>query len=78
MTMTSVDLDADLLDAATHELGTKTKRETITQALTFVVEQKARARHLLQPLLDDDQDWKARLGLGEDIDNPEVMRGARR
>ncbi len=77
MTMTSVDVDDELLATVTAELGTTTKRETINEALRLVVEQRERARQLSAPLAQGES-WKDRLGLGEDIDDPAVMQQARR
>ncbi len=77
MTMTSIDVDDELLAAVTAELGTTTKRETINAALRLVMEQRERARQMTAPLAPGES-WKDRLGLGEDIDDPAVMREARR
>lgn len=66
---TIIDIDDELLDAAQSELGTATKKDTVNEALRLVAERRARARAIL-----DDPFF---LG-GSDVDDPEVMRGARR
>lgn len=67
---TMIDLDEDVLEGAARELGTKTKKETVNAALAFVANRRQRIERLL--------DSPLALGLGSDITNPEVMRGARR
>lgn len=57
MTKTLLDLDEDLLDEATHALGTTTKKDTVTEALRLAIEQ-SRARRTaavenLQRIADD-------------------------
>jgi Arc/MetJ family transcription regulator len=46
MSTTQIDLDQDLLARAARVLGTKTKKDTVNQALRTVVEQEARRRHV--------------------------------
>lgn len=65
-----VDIDDDLLARAAAELGTTTKRDTVNAALAFVAGRRAR----VEELLDD----PFAFGVGSDIADPEVMRGARR
>ncbi len=66
MAKTLVDIeDEQILEAAARELGTQTKKDTINAALRFVA---ARAQRTRATLL---------LG-GADLDDPEIMRGARR
>ena len=67
---TIIDVDDALLDAAQAELGTTTKKDTVNAALEFV----ARRRERIEALLDDPY----ALGVGPDIDDPDIMRGARR
>ncbi len=65
MTRTLIDIDDDALAAASAELGTKTKVETVNRALAEV---GARRRRLaaVQNLLD----------APDDLGDAEVMRGA--
>ncbi len=66
---TMLDVDDDLLAAAAAELGTKTKRDTVNAALRLVAERRNLLNEILQdPLL---------LG-GSDLDDEDVMKGARR
>ncbi len=67
---TMIDLDEDALAKAARELGTKTKKDTVNAALAFVAGRRKRIEELLSDPLA--------LGVGSDITNPEVMRGARR
>ncbi len=67
---TMVDLDDDALSAAARELGTTTKKDTVNAALRAVAERRER----LAALLED----AGALGVGSDIDDPDVMAGARR
>jgi Arc/MetJ family transcription regulator len=67
---TVIDLDDEALALAAKELGTVTKKDTVNAALEFV----ARRRERIEALLDDPYAF----GVGPDIDDPEVMRGARR
>ena len=65
-----IHLEDDALAMAAHELGTTTKTDAVSSALTFVTgrrQQVDRTRH------DD-----AAFGVGQAIGNPEVMRQARR
>lgn len=66
MTKTLVELDDDLLTAAMRELGTKTKKDTVNEALRFAATRGERARANLASF------W------GQDITDPEIMKGARR
>lgn len=65
-----VDIDDALLAEAAAELGTTTKKDTVNAALAFVAARRSR----VEDLLDD----PFALGVGSDIADPEVMRGARR
>ena len=67
---TMVDIDEEALAAASAELGTTTKKDTVNAALAFAAGRRQRVDHLLHGL--------AAFGVGEDIDDPEVMRHARR
>lgn len=67
---TVIDLDDHALALAAKELGTVTKKDTVNAALEFV----ARRRERIEALLDDPHG----LGVGGDIDDPDIMRGARR
>ncbi len=67
---TMIDLDDEALAAAAAELGTTTKKDTVNAALAFVVGRRRR----IEKLLDDPY----ALGVGPDITDAAVMRGARR
>lgn len=67
---TMIDLDDTVLELAAQELGTTTKKDTVNQALAYVAERRRR----IEQLMDDPY----ALGVGEDIDDPEVMQQARR
>jgi Arc/MetJ family transcription regulator len=67
---TMIDVDDKALALAAKELGTETKKDTVNAALEFV----ARRRERIEALLDDPY----ALGVGPDIDNPEIMREAER
>jgi Arc/MetJ family transcription regulator len=67
---TVIDVDDKALALAAKELGTVTKKDTVNAALEFV----ARRRERIEALLDDPY----AIGVGPDIDDPEVMREARR
>jgi Arc/MetJ family transcription regulator len=67
---TMIDIDDEALAAAAAELGTTTKKDTVNAALAFVVERRRR----IEKLLDDPY----ALGVGPDITDATVMRGARR
>lgn len=69
---TNIDLDETALDAAARELGTTTKKDTVNAALAFVAQRRARVTQLL-----DERDSDHLFG-GPDIDDPEIMKGARR
>jgi Arc/MetJ family transcription regulator len=66
MTKTLVDIDDELLEQATKELGTTTKKETVNAALREVLRQRAVARHK----------ESIRSGLYENLLDPDVMKGA--
>ena len=66
MSTTQIDLDQDLLARAARVLGTKTKKDTVNEALRTVVEQEARRRHV---------DELAG-GALPDLADPEVMAAA--
>ena len=67
---TMSDLDDEALELASRELGTATKKDTVNAALAFVASRRRR----IDQLLDDPY----ALGVGPDIEDPEVMRQARR
>ena len=71
---TIVDIDDALLEKAARELGTATKKDTVNAALAFVAAHQQRVRLLDEPGLTVEQ----KLGVGPDIGDPDVMRGARR
>lgn len=69
---TQIDLDDELLAAAQRELGTTTKKDTVNEALRLAATRGDRVReHLLS------NNTYLLFG-GADIDNPVVMREARR
>lgn len=65
-----IDLNDEALVLAAKELGTSTKKDTVNAALEFV----ANRRRRVELLLDDPYAF----GVGPDIDDPAVMRRARR
>lgn len=67
---TMIDLDDAALAAAATELGTTTKRDTVNAALRLAAGRRARLVEIL--------DGPNFLGVGEDIDNAEIMASARR
>ncbi|OXR45310.1 Antitoxin VapB21 [Nocardia africana] len=67
---TMIDLDDEALTLAAKELGTTTKKDTVNAALRFVAERRRR----VEEILNDPYGF----GVGPDIGDPEVMRGARR
>jgi Arc/MetJ family transcription regulator len=67
---TVIDLNDHALELAAKELGTVTKKDTVNAALEFV----ARRRQRIEALLDDPYG----IGVGGDIGDPEIMRGADR
>ena len=67
---TMIDVDDKELAAAARELGTTTKKDTVNAALAFVADRSSRVAALL--------DGPHRFGVGEDIDDPEIMAAARR
>lgn len=67
---TMIDIDDEALALAAKELGTVTKKDTVNAALEFV----AKRRERIEALLDDPYG----LGVGPDIDDPGIMREARR
>lgn len=67
---TPIELDEEALAAAARELGTTTKKDTVNAALRLVAQRGERVTRLLEesnPLFG-----------GPDLDNPEIMLGARR
>jgi Arc/MetJ family transcription regulator len=73
MTTTTVpDVDAELLAAARAELGTATEKDTVNAALRTIANRRPGAQGRLS-----DEALLA-LGVGPDIDNPEIMTRARR
>lgn len=73
MTVTQIDLDEDALARAMTELGTKTKKDTVNAALKFAAERTQRSQDHINKT---HQEMLDAAGIGEDIDNPEVMKGA--
>ncbi|WP_040717196.1 type II toxin-antitoxin system VapB family antitoxin [Nocardia veterana] len=67
---TMIDLDDEALTLAAKELGTTTKKDTVNAALRFVAERRRR----VEEILNDPYGF----GVGPDIGDSEVMRGARR
>ena len=67
---TMVDIDDEALALAAKELGTTSKKDTVNAALAFVAQRRRR----IDALLADPH----ALGVGPDIDDPEVMARARR
>jgi Arc/MetJ family transcription regulator len=67
---TMIDLDDDALVAAAHELGTSTKRDTVNAALRLAASRRSR----LSALIEGGNPF----GVGEDIDDAEIMASARR
>ena len=63
-----IDIDDDLLARARAALGAATMKETVNRALTEVVKAELRRRHA---------DRLATMR-GMDLDDPEIMKGARR
>lgn len=66
MSTTQIDLDQDLLARAARVLGTKTKKDTVNEALRTVVERDARRRHVDE----------LASGALPDLADPEVMAAA--
>jgi Arc/MetJ family transcription regulator len=67
---TMIDVDDDALELAARELGTTTKKDTVNAALALVAGRRRRVEELLSDPLA--------LGVGSDIADDEIMRGARR
>lgn len=70
MAKTLIDLDDDALEQARAALGTRTKRDTVNQALLSVARDERRRRA-----------WAAEMdlvkdGAYDDLLDPEIMRGA--
>jgi hypothetical protein len=68
MSRTTVDIDDDLLEAASRELGTSSKVDTINSALAFVAARRKRVEAFDNPLI-----WG-----GPDLADPGVRAEARR
>lgn len=66
MSTTQIELDQDLLARAARVLGTKTKKDTVNEALRRVVEQEARRHHV----------DKLASGALPDLADPEIMSAA--
>lgn len=67
---TMIDINDEALTAASRELGTATKKDTVNAALIFAATRRAR----ISVLLDDPHSY----GVGTDISDTEVMSAARR
>ena len=65
-----IDLDEEALARAARELGTKTKKETVNAALSFVASRRDRIERIL--------DHPYALGVGPDITDLSIMSAARR
>ncbi len=72
MAKTLVDLDEAKIAAVGEQLGTKTKKDTLNAAMDFVLASKDRVRDLIEDGI------AAKLGVGTDVTDPEIMKGARR
>jgi Arc/MetJ family transcription regulator len=66
MSTTQIDLDPELLARAAEVLGTRTKKETVNEALRRVVQDEIRRRHVDE----------LAAGALPDLADPEVMAGA--
>ncbi len=77
---TVIDVDDELVERAAKELGTKTKKDTVNEALRLAAERQSRVADIFASdetgRLPDDA--LLSLGIGEDADNPQVMNGAGR
>jgi Arc/MetJ family transcription regulator len=69
MTRTLIDIDDEALEAASRELGTSTKRDTVNEALRYIAGIRRRTEIMNRPGF--------RLA-GEDALDPEIMRQASR
>lgn len=78
MAKTLIDIDESVLAAAAAELGTTTKKDTVNEALRLVARRQQRARRILDEAAGLDENPYAHLGIGADITDPEIMKGARR
>ncbi|MFI5715270.1 type II toxin-antitoxin system VapB family antitoxin [Nocardia sp. NPDC051750] len=67
---TVIDINDETLELAARELGTTSKKDTVNAALEFVAQRRQR----IEQVLNDPFGF----GLGEDINDPEVMKQARR
>lgn len=67
---TTIDLNVEALTLAAKELGTVTKKDTVSAALELVTERQQRIDQLLADPYG--------LGVGPDITAPQVMAPARR
>ena len=68
MTRTTIDIDDDQLDAASRELGTTSKVDTVNAALAFVAQRRRRTEAFDDPLI-----WGS-----ADLADPAVRGQARR
>lgn len=68
MARTTIDVDEQTLAAASRELGTASKVETVNAALAYVANRRKRAEAFEDPLI-----WGT-----PDLADPEVRRSARR
>jgi Arc/MetJ family transcription regulator len=81
MSKIPIDVDDEALAAAQRELGTTTKRDTVNEALRIIARRQKRVQLLLDQaagVAGQDENPYADLGLGADITDPEIMKGARR
>ena len=67
---TMIDIDDEALAGAAEELGTTTKRDTVNTALRDIAGRRARVAAILE--------GPNALGVGEDIEDADVMATARR
>jgi Arc/MetJ family transcription regulator len=66
MSVTQIDLDPDLLAKAAELLGTRTKKDTVNEALRRVVQDEIRRRHVDE----------LAAGALPDLADPEIMAAA--
>lgn len=78
MTRTTVEIDENDLEAAQRELGTSTMKDTINAALRAVAQRGARTQSLIDEANAVTDERLLRIGVGQDIGNPEIMAQARR
>lgn len=75
---TLIDIDEEALAAATAELGTTSKKDTVNEALRIIARRQQRVRRMLGEAAETQNNPYACLGVGVDITDPEIMKDARR